>query len=235
MDFGGLLDREKRCVVLTGSGVSAESGIPTFRGEKGLWKNYRPEELATPHAFKKNPQMVWEWYNWRREIIGKAEPNPAHYTIAEMERFFQDFILITQNIDGLHQKAGSEGILELHGNIWRNKCFRCGKQFGMVDSEKVKQCECGGYIRPDVVWFGEGLEREVLEKSFSKSREADLCFVIGTSGFVQPAASLPNVAKEGGAYIVEINIEKTPVSTIADEFISGKASEVMGEIKDLLE
>jgi NAD-dependent deacetylase len=233
MDFAGLLDKKKRCVVLTGSGVSVESGIPTFRGEGGLWKQYKPEELATPHAFKRNPQLVWEWYNWRRGIIGKAQPDPAHYAIARMESFFNDFILITQNIDGLHQKAGSENILELHGNIWRNKCFRCGKQFGMVDSEKVRQCECGGYVRPDVVWFGEGLDREVLTKSFNRSREADICFVVGTSALVQPAASLPYVAKEGGAYIVEINIEKTPISAIADEFISGKAGEVMKGMKDL--
>ncbi len=233
MNLKEIIKKDKKCVVLTGSGVSAESGIPTFRGEKGLWKEYRPEELATPQAFMRNPQLVWEWYNWRRGIIGKAEPNPAHYVISDMEKFFPDFILITQNIDGLHRKAGNKKILELHGNIWENKCFNCGKSFGEIDSLEPQKCECGGYIRPNVVWFGESLDREVLETAFLKSKEAEICFVLGTSGLVQPAASLPYVAKENGAYIIEINLERTPISSIVDEFTPGKAGKVMEDLKSL--
>ena len=233
MNLKDFVKREKRGVVFTGSGISAESGIPTFRGESGLWKEYRPEELATPEAFVRNPQLVWEWYNWRREIISKAEPNPAHYVISEMEKFFSDFTLITQNIDGLHKKAGNNNILELHGNIWKNKCFNCGKKFGNIESKELKKCECGGYIRPDVVWFGESLDRQVLEMAFRKSREAEIFFVIGTSGVVQPAASLPQIAKERGAYIIEINIERTPISCIADEFIPGKAGEALVKMREL--
>jgi len=213
--------------VLTGAGVSAESGVPTFRGESGLWKEYRAEELATPEAFMRDPQMVWEWYNFRRETLSKVEPNPAHYVIADMERFFSDFMLITQNVDNLHRKAGNKNILELHGNILKNRCLNCGKKYGEIVSKEVKKCECGGSIRPDVVWFGENLDRKVLEEAFLKSEEAEIFFVIGTSGVVQPAASLPYIAKENGAYIIEINIERTPITSIADEFIPGKAGGVM--------
>ena len=233
MDLKEITKKDRRCVVLTGSGVSAESGIPTFRGASGLWKNYRPEELATPEGWSRNPQLVWEWYNWRRDIIGKAKPNPAHYVIANMERFFKNFMLITQNIDGLHRKAGNQKILELHGNIWRNKCSNCGKKFGEIISEKPQRCECGGFIRPDVVWFGESLDREVIETAFLKSREAEILFVIGTSGVVQPAASLPFIAKENGAFIIEINTERTPITNIADEFLMGKAGEIMEDLRNL--
>jgi len=222
-----IIRKEKRCVVLTGAGVSAESGVPTFRGESGLWKEYRAEELATPEAFMRDPQMVWEWYNFRRETLSKVEPNPAHYVIADMERFFSDFMLITQNVDNLHRKAGNKNILELHGNILKNRCLNCGKKYGEIVSKEVKKCECGGSIRPDVVWFGENLDRKVLEEAFLKSEEAEIFFVIGTSGVVQPAASLPYIAKENGAYIIEINIERTPITSIADEFIPGKAGGVM--------
>jgi NAD-dependent deacetylase len=232
MDLKKQIKKEMSCVVLTGSGVSAESGIPTFRGEEGLWENYRAEELATPGAFQKNPKLVWEWYHWRKGIIGKAEPNSAHFVIATMEKFFDNFMLITQNVDGLHRKAGNGRILELHGNIWFTKCFRCGKKFGERTSKDLQKCDCGGFIRPDVVWFGESLDREILEEAFRRSREAEICFVVGTSGVVQPAASLPFVAKENGAYVIEVNIERTPISTIADEFISGKAGEVMQRLKE---
>ncbi len=227
MELSALLTKDRRCVVLTGSGVSAESGIPTFRGEGGLWKQHRPEELATAGAFKRDPKLVWQWYNWRRDIIGKAEPNAAHRVIASMEHFFADFALITQNVDGLHQKAGSRNILELHGNIWRNKCSECGKQFGKVSSAEPVRCECGGFVRPDVVWFGESLNREMLSAAFQKASGADICFIIGTSGIVHPAASIPFIAKENGSYLVEINLERTPLSPIVDFFIGGKAAEVM--------
>jgi NAD-dependent deacetylase len=232
MELAEIVSRDRRCVVITGSGVSAESGIPTFRGEQGLWKQYQPEELATAGAFQRNPGLVWEWYNWRRGIIGKAEPNAAHCAIAVMEQFFADFALITQNIDGLHQRAGSRSVLELHGNIWRNKCFECGKKFGEIKSDEPLQCKCGGFVRPDVVWFGESLDRGILSAAFQKASGADLCFVIGTSGVVQPAASIPYIAKENGSYIIEINLERTPISSIADFFIERKAAEMMEEMKE---
>jgi NAD-dependent deacetylase len=235
MKLGEIVSRDKRCVVLTGSGVSAESGIPTFRGKQGFWKKYNAEELATPGAFMSDPRLVWQWYNWRRGIIGKAEPNAAHHVIAIMEDFFCEFVLITQNVDGLHQKAGSKNVLELHGNIWRNKCFECGKKFGEIKSEELPQCECGGFIRPDVVWFGENLDREILSAAFQKVSGTDLCFVVGTSGMVQPAASLPFIAKENGSYVIEINLERTPISSIADYFIAGKAGEVMEGMSGVFE
>jgi len=227
MDIGAILKKDKSCVVLTGSGVSAESGIPTFRGASGLWKNYRAEELASPEGWMRNPELVWEWYNWRRQIIGKAKPNAAHYVIADMETFFTDFVLITQNIDGFHRKAGNKNIIELHGNIWRNKCFKCGKAFGEIISKKPQKCDCGGYIRPDVVWFGESLDKNILETAFRAAQQADIFLIIGTSGVVQPAASLPYLAKQNDAFLVEINIERTPISSIVDEFIFGKAVEGM--------
>lgn len=233
MELSDIVSKDRRCVVLTGSGVSAESGIPTFRGEKGLWKQYRPEELATADAFQRDPQLVWEWYNWRRGIIGKAQPNEAHHVIAAMESFFSDFALVTQNIDGLHQKAGSKNVLELHGNIWKNKCFVCGKKFGEIESVEPERCECGGFIRPDVIWFGESLDREILSAAFQKASGTDLCFVVGTSGVVQPAASIPFIAKENGGYVIEINLERTPISSIADFFVAGKAAETMEGMKEL--
>lgn len=233
MELNDLITRDRRCVVLTGSGVSAESGIPTFRGEDGLWKQYRAEELATAGAFSRDPKLVWEWYNWRRGIISRAEPNSAHRIIAAMEVFFSDFMLATQNVDGLHQKAGSKHVLELHGNIWRNKCSECGKKFGAIESAEPVRCECGGFIRPDVVWFGESLDKEILTAAFQKASGTDLCFVIGTSGVVQPAASIPFIAKENGAYIIEVNLERTAISAIADFFIAGKAAETMDGMAEL--
>ena len=233
MELNEVVSKDRRCVVLTGSGVSAESGIPTFRGEQGLWRKYRPEELATASAFKRDAKLVWEWYNWRRDIIGKAEPNAAHHVIAAMETFFSEFILITQNVDGLHQRAGSKNVLELHGNIWKNRCFECGKKFDEIKSAEPVQCECGGFIRPSVVWFGESLDRDILSAAFQKASGTDLCFIVGTSGVVQPAASIPFVAKENGSYIIEINLERTPLSSIADIFLKGKAGKVMDGMKEL--
>lgn len=217
-----------RVVVLTGAGISAESGVPTFRGAEGLWKNYRAEELATPEAFKKDPQLVWEWYNWRREKIAPVRPNAAHYALAELEKRFRIFTLITQNVDGLHSIAGSHPI-ELHGSIWRVKCTECGlsEENRDVPIKILPRCRCGGMQRPAVVWFGEALDPEITEMAFSASTDADFMIVIGTSGVVQPAASLAGIAKNAGAYIMEVNPDPTPITRIAEASFRGKAGEIV--------
>ncbi|OGC88964.1 MAG: NAD-dependent protein deacylase [candidate division Zixibacteria bacterium RBG_16_48_11] len=219
----------KRVVALTGAGVSAESGISTFRDPDGLWANFKPEELATPEAFRKNPRMVWEWYAWRREKIKEVKPNPGHYALAEMEKLFPKFTLITQNVDGLHHLAGSKNILELHGNIHRNKCFKCEKIYPeALESDQIPpKCSCGGFLRPDVVWFGELLPEGIMEKSYELSQDCDLFFSIGTSAVVQPAASLPIYAKRSGAYVAEINPQPTEISYLADQTILAKSGEVL--------
>jgi len=217
-----------RIVAFTGAGISAESGIPTFRGKDGLWKKFKAEELATPEAFFRNPKLVWEWYDWRRQLIAKAEPNEAHKILVKMEEEFPDFHIITQNVDGLHQRAGSKKVVELHGNIWKVRCVDCGREsydYRAPLPEIPPRCEkCGGLLRPGVVWFGEMLPLDALEEAYRLSREADIFIVIGTSGVVYPAAELPYVAKEHGAQVIEVNPEKTPISRIADIIYEEKAS-----------
>jgi NAD-dependent deacetylase len=227
----------KNVVVSTGAGVSAESGVPTFRGEDGLWKKFRPEELATFEAFQRNPQLVWEWYQYRRDIINKIKPNAGHFALAEMPAYFERFHLITQNVDGLHHQAGSENVIELHGNIMRNRCLQCG--LSSYDEEFVRfppLCRCGGRLRPDVVWFGELLPEDAVDKAFAASRSCDLFFTVGTSGVVQPAASLPYTARQHGAYVVEVNLEPTEITHLSDEHFHGKSGEilpvVLGKIKE---
>ncbi|WP_448583295.1 SIR2 family NAD-dependent protein deacylase [Thermocrinis sp.] len=215
-------------LALTGAGISAESGIPTFRGEGGLWKQFRPEELATPKAFAKDPKSVWEWYDWRRRIISKAEPNRAHLLLVELEQRLENFFIITQNVDGLHQKAGSKKVIELHGNIWRVRCLSCRAEYELYETplkEIPPRCRyCGGLLRPAVVWFGESLPEDALTKSFELSQNCSLFLVIGTSGMVYPAGYLPFIAKQRGAKIVEINPERTAISDIADIVIREKAT-----------
>ena len=228
-----LLRPDKRVVVLTGAGISAESGVPTFRGKDGLWKKFKPEELATFDAFISNPQLVWEWYEYRRKLISEVKPNPGHHSLVKMEGFFENFHLITQNVDGLHQKAGSKDIIELHGNIKRNKCIKCGRKYEELEfspGEIPPKCRCGGMLRPDVVWFGEMLPSQAINEAYKVSSLCDIFFSIGTSAVVYPAAHLPVVAKQGGAYLVEINIERTELSALADEVFLGKAGEIMPEI-----
>lgn len=214
--------------VLTGAGISAESGVPTFRGEDGLWRQYRAEELATPRAFQRDPALVWEWYDWRRGLIASCEPNAAHQTLAEMEQHCEDFILITQNVDGLHRRAGSQRLLELHGSMWQ---VRCTVENTVVENSAVPlpevppRCSCGGLLRPHVVWFGESLDPETLAAAFRAAERSRLMLVIGTSAVVQPAASLPAIAKDRGAYLIEVNVERTPLSAYADEVILGPAAE----------
>jgi len=223
-----------RAVVLTGAGISAESGVPTFRGHQGLWKKFRPEQLATMEAFLSSPEIVWEWYNWRRELISEVKPNAGHYALKDLEDFFTDFTLITQNVDNLHRVAGSSRILELHGNIYRNKCAECDFSLGVgieIDPAKIPLCEkCGGKIRPDVVWFGEMLPGAIIEEAFVRAEEAEVFFSVGTSALVHPAASLPVVAKRAGATLIEVNPEETPLSGIADFSFRAASGELLPDL-----
>jgi len=217
--------------VLTGAGVSAESGVPIFRGEEGLWRQYRPEELATPDAFRRDPRLLWEWYNWRRELIDECSPNRAHETLALMEKTLPDFTLITQNVDGLHQATGSENVLELHGNIWRVRCTACGyltEDHRVPLPELPPHCpECGRLLRPDVVWFGEPLPQDILDEAWAAAAGCRTMLVIGTSAVVQPAASLPMAALRNGAELVEVNPAETPLSRHADEVLRAPAAEAL--------
>jgi len=220
--------------VLTGAGVSAESGVPTFRGKEGLWRKHNPMELATPEAFERDPKLVWEWYVYRRGLMGNVHPNPAHEAIAELETLYPKFLLITQNVDNLHRRAGSKELVELHGNIFRVRCSRCERKLDELPdlNELPPKCECGAYLRPDVVWFGEALPREAIDRAFQASVECDCMLVVGTSAVVQPAASLPIMAKKGGAFVAEINYEPTPLSDLVDVSILGKAGELMSRLLD---
>ncbi|MBI3399037.1 MAG: NAD-dependent deacylase [Deltaproteobacteria bacterium] len=231
-DIQERLYKSKAVAILTGAGISAESGVPTFRGKNGLWKNFRPEELATPEAFKQDPRLVWEWYDWRRRTLAQFKPNAAHLAIAGIEKRIKEFTLITQNVDGLHQLAGSKNIIELHGNIWRVRCLSCGKITvnRVVPIKILPFCECGGLLRPDVVWFGEMLSDSNLTKAFVAIDNCDLMFIIGTSGIVQPAASFALRAKDEGALVVEVNIEKTPLSASMDATFIGKAGDILPQL-----
>ena len=227
-----------RVAALTGSGISAESGVPTFRGKEGLWKQFRAEELATPEAFARDPRLVWEWYDWRRGIIGACRPNPGHQVLARWEKRFPGFVLITQNVDGLHRLAGSEKVLELHGNIWEMRCTVEGTVTENRDSplrERPPHCPaCGAPLRPNVVWFGEMLPAETLQEAYAASASCDLMFVVGTSAFVQPAGSLPLLAAERGAMIIEINPDITPLTESADFSFREKSGEILPMIDGLL-
>lgn len=222
----------EKVVFFTGAGISAESGIPTFRGKDGIWNKLKPEELANFNAFMRNPKMVWEWYNHRKKIIHESKPNAGHITIAEFEKYFDDVTVVTQNIDNLHRRAGSRKIYELHGNIERNYCINCKTFYNeeLDFSEGVPKCKCGGLIRPDVVWFGEFLPADQLEASERAAINSDIFFVVGTSAVVYPAAGLVYTAKRSGSYIVEVNIEETEVSSIADISFFGEAGKVLPEI-----
>ena len=228
----------KRVTVLTGAGVSAESGVPTFRdAQTGLWAKFSPEDLATPRAFRRNPRLVWEWYAWRRQLVAEAKPNPAHLALAEMETLFPHFQLITQNVDGLHQRAGSRKVIELHGNITRTKCFDEGtvvsswKETGAVPP---KCPNCGGWLRPDVVWFEEAMPEAEMELAAKASTACEVFLSIGTSTAVYPAASLPFEALRSGATVVEINPQPTPLTAQADFALAGAAGKVLPELMEAL-
>lgn len=222
----------ERVVALTGAGISAESGVPTFRGAGGLWQQYRAEELATPQAFAADPKLVWEWYLYRRQLIASAEPNPGHASLVDLENVLGDhWTLITQNVDGLHRRAGNKNPLELHGNIFVNRCNDCSQRYSddTLNFESLPPVclNCQGPIRPDVVWFGENLNPVTIEDAFLKSRQAALFLSIGTSAVVHPAASLPVVAGESGALLVEINPDSTPITPLADVVLSYPSAEAL--------
>lgn len=228
-----ILRTSSRICVLTGAGVSAESGIPTFRGPGGLWRNFRPEALATPAAFARDPILVWEWYQWRREIIAAAQPNAGHFALKELEARAAAFTLITQNVDGLHQRAGSRNVLEIHGSIWTVRCTVCGKQQANHDvplPALPPRCACGGLLRPGVVWFGEGLDTQVWHNAEKAVRAAELLLVAGTSAVVYPAASLVPLAKSSGAQVVEINLDETPISDAVDFSLRGASGQILTEL-----
>lgn len=223
----------RRVVVLTGAGVSAESGVPTFRGAGGLWREYRATDLATPEAFSRNPELVWEFYNYRRQVLAPVKPNAAHMALVTLENRTPEFVLLTQNIDGLHQAAGSRAVVELHGNIWWVRCCGCGRKSEdrRLPVPYPPKCEaCGAMLRPDVVWFGESLDPYVLQKAYSRLEQCDVVVVIGTSGVVQPAASMGLYAQEHGAFVVEINLEPTPYSRAFNVSLLGKAGELVPRI-----
>lgn len=232
------LGDSERLVVLTGAGVSRESGVPTFRGEEGLWRQYRAEELATWEAFDRDPALVWQWYDYRRQVVADAKPNPAHEAIARLEGAYDDFVLVTQNTDGLHERAGSEDPVELHGNIWRARCVKEQRIFDLPDTpltEIPPMCErCGALLRPDVVWFGEPLPARAYDASYEAASECDAMLVVGTSAVVRPAASLPLVAKHGGALVVEANTEYTAISALIDATILGRAGDTLPPLVDEL-
>ena len=228
------LSRARSVTVLTGAGVSAESGVPTFRdAQTGLWAKYDPRELATPEAFRRNPRLVWEWYEWRRQLVAKAKPNPAHIALAQMEKRFPEFHLITQNVDGLHQIAGSSDVLELHGNIQRTKCFleeTVIESWPKSDEVPPRCQQCGGPLRPDVVWFEESLPPGAVERGMRASATCEVFLSVGTSGEVYPAAALPFEALKAGATVVEINPHRTPLSDHADFTFPEAAGAVLPEL-----
>jgi len=227
-----------RVAVLTGAGISAESGVPTFRGADGLWRSFRAEDLATPEAFARDPMLVWEWYAWRRALIAKVRPNPAHEVLAAWESRLPGFVLITQNVDGLHPLAGSKAVLELHGDIWQTRCLAEGTVRVNRDvplAEIPPRCPaCGGLVRPHIVWFGEALDGVTIQAAYAASRAAAVMLVIGTSSIVYPAAALPGAAAEAGATIIEVNPDATPLTEDAHISIRGKAGEVLPLIDQAL-
>lgn len=231
-----LLDGAERVVVLTGSGVSAESGIPTFREADGLWRQFRAEELARPDAFAEDPELVWEFYNWRRELVANSEPNDAHLALADLECVVPEFLLITQNVDGLHSLAGSRNLLEMHGSLWELQCTMCSwRNEDRTMLSGVPSCPaCGALLRPGVVWFGEALPPGVLNQAIRAIAEADVFLSVGTSAMVQPAASFAQLAREQGAVTVEINLEPTPNSGLVDFALHGKAGTILPRLTGAL-
>jgi len=241
-ELAGRIRDSSRITVLTGAGVSAASGVPTFRGHEGLWRNYSPQQLATTEAFRRDPKLVWEWYNWRRELISKCRPNDAHSVLAAWSRRYQGFTLITQNVDGLHEMASTENIVRFHGSIWEVFCWEeCFSSPARWCDDRVPMpyipphCPyCRGLLRPGVVWFGEGIDSAVLERSWQAAR-CDIFLTVGTSAVVYPAAGLVDVARSHGAFTVEINPEVTPGTGAVDLVIQGRAEEVLPIIESRLD
>jgi NAD-dependent deacetylase len=228
-----LFESAEKVLVLTGAGVSAESGVPTFRGggNTAVWKGMPFEIISSAGMLERDLPAVWEWFNYRRERLQTLIPNPAHEAIAEWQRRWQHFTLVTQNIDGLHQAAGSRDVIELHGNLWRARCFDCGGRHELrelrMDHDVPVCIDCGGEMRPDVVLFGEMLPPGTFERAAHEAEQCELCFVVGTSAVVYPAAAIPEIARAAGAYIVEVNPETTPLSELCNEVLTGKAGEIL--------
>lgn len=224
-------DAARQVLVLTGAGVSAESGVPTFRGggQTAVWKGMPFDVISSATMIERDLPAVWEWFDYRRGFMAEIKPNPAHDEIARWQDRFAELTLVTQNIDGLHQKAGSRDVIELHGNIWRARCTICRWCFDNVTGNKRPEAclECGNFLRPDVVLFGEMLPAGVFELAATRAAQCELCFVVGTSALVYPAAGLPEIAKSAGAYVCEVNPERTPLSDLCDEVLMGKAGEVL--------
>ena len=237
-----------RAIVLTGAGVSAESGVPTFRGSEGLWRQYRPEELATPEAFGRDPRLVWEWYGWRRDLVAQCEPNAAHFAIAHWVRARPERRIVTQNVDGLHMLAAraasdesevspADRPLELHGSLFRTRCTACGQRvesraaIDATSEASLPRCQrCSGLLRPYVVWFGESLDPAVVETGFELAASAEVCLVVGTSAVVHPAASIAFLAADAGAALIEVNPEPTPLTALAAASLRAPAGQVLPEM-----
>ena len=225
-------DGDSRVVFFTGAGISAESGIATFRDPDGHWSKYDPMKLASQAGFKEDPELVLNWYADRREAIDLAQPNAAHRSISDFQKLFRHSVVITQNVDGLHERAGNKSIYELHGNIHRHKCNSCGKYFEVTERNmrELNRCDCGGKVRPDVVWFGESLPMATLNEAFHQVQSCDLMFSIGTSAQIYPAAQLPFEAQASGVFVIEINPEPTPFSPQADMSVRDDAGSALPKI-----
>lgn len=234
--LAALRDAQHVCV-LTGSGVSAESGVPTFReAQTGLWEQYDPHELATPDAFQRDPALVWRWYRWRRELVASVDPNAGHHALVKLAGLVPALTIITQNVDGLHQRAGSDKVIEFHGNLFENRCFVEGCAVSDADmSAEVPVCTgCGAMLRPGVVWFGESIPESAMRAATSAVRGCDLFFSIGTSSLVWPAAGFAEAARQQGARVVEINLDATPMSSQTDFRLQGKSGTLLPELVNCL-
>jgi NAD-dependent deacetylase len=231
-----IISKSEYLIALTGAGISKESNVPTFRGKDGLWKQYNAMDLATPSAFARDPQLVWEWYVWRQGLIAECSPNPAHMTLVKWEERGILKSLITQNVDGLHRRAGSQNVLEVHGDLWALKCISCDHTERLsAPATGIPPCpKCDKHLRPDVVWFGESLDPDIMRLVYVELERADACIVIGTSAYVQPAASFPLIVKQQGGRIIEVNVEQTMLTGVVDVHLSGKAGEVMPSLDSLL-
>jgi NAD-dependent deacetylase len=234
------LQRASRVAVITGAGMSAESGIPTFRGAGGLWRSFRPEDLATPQAFARDPATVWAWYRWRQRLIADAAPNAGHSALAKLQASHPGWRVLTQNVDGLHQRAGSEAVVELHGSIWRTKCASCGQPGDSKahraedETAPLPRCRCGSLMRPAVVWFGETLDPEVMTTAWAIVEAADAVIVVGTSAIVFPVAALPHAARARNVPVAEINVEETPLTARVTHVIRASAATALPALERLL-